>query len=799
MASTRYGRIYHSDHHYNNMKFRSAAAREKFAEAFEQYHDSHDHDGDVPRFEIVKASDIKGYERGAQEFEKVTIDEYTWAEIKKYHNRENPEINTHYHVPTCCVSPLIVLDRDFIDSGTLERHDLSSVFGDIENDEFQHLLKSVESDGFMDPVIRMHEGQILDGWHRYRVGLELNLVRKLMFSNYDAEKEGSPVAFVAARNLERRHMTPGQRAQSVVYLNERFGWGGDRSKGTNVHLKTQEELAKQANVSKKTIQRAEKVEAAGESEAVITGEKSAGQVIEAETVKDLWEQVSAEMKDWKQRHKDYQIGYASKTCLINSLRTRQMSEEDGAATVEELKDLLKLMRHNSRSFVLRVKQTLTGEEPDEILPQSNPYTNEATYTDGQLINLLIHSFKQQLDDFDPSISDNAVEKLQMIRQALIIRGYNVDEKMNVERKPSDPEPETHSESSEPTLSELRDTWFRARSAMFEAFTDSDLTPEHEGEVGDDTPYQHVLDAFVAEVQRRHPNMDLYSHPNYEGTYGDPNQLKAYEREIETYPQITADIQSQAEWFLKVVESVPVQTDPEPESETPASEAKQTAVERETNKLEKQKKQALKSMWDTRIQAARDWTGDADTELNQYVSLPELEKGFQKNNPSYASAFASAMKRTSEQSYEVMVGKVLESYVELKVLQSEVRALTTYAGDIRQWQRPDWSPDTNWILPLIEKKKSAESQAKPDPELEENNFDANLPDTSLADLNLPVLKGFLDTLLDTVGHVEHQITREDLSVTIYEVFDQFKDITEREQLSILIDCAHSIVTETETHA
>ena len=99
----------------------------------------------------------------------------------------------------------------------------------------------------MDPLIRMHEGKVLDGWHRYAAALALNIVRKLMFMNWDEEKEGSVVAFVAARNLERRHMTPGQRAQSVVYLNERFGWGGDRSKGSNEPLKTQDELAKDAS------------------------------------------------------------------------------------------------------------------------------------------------------------------------------------------------------------------------------------------------------------------------------------------------------------------------------------------------------------------------------------------------------------------------------------------------------------------------------------------------------------------------------------------------------------------------
>ena len=430
MASTRYGRIYHSQNHYNNIKFPSSAARDTFAQEFEKYHNSHEHDGDVPRFEMIKAVKIKSYERQAQGANDVTMDGYSWAEIHKYHNREFPDTYTHYRVPTCCISPIIVLDQEFIDSGTLERHELSSIFGDVPYEEFEKIVRSIEQDGFMDPLIRMHESKVLDGWHRYAAALALNIVRKLMFMNWDEEKEGSVVAFVAARNLERRHMTPGQRAQSVVYLNERFGWGGDRSKLPNGDLKTREALAKQANVGTRTIDRAVEVEKAGESKAVISGKKSSSEVIDA---------------------------------------------------------------------------------------------------------------------------------------------------------------------------------------------------------------------------------------------------------------------------------------------------------RKASKLEKQKKQACKSMWDTRIQVARDYTADADTQLNLNLTLPELEKGFQENNPSYASAFASAMKRTSEQSYQTVLKKVLESDVELNVLQSEVRAMTTYAGDIRAWQREDWSPDTNWILPLIEQKKDARSEStqtpstadtKPDPEPED---------------------------------------------------------------------------------
>ena len=444
MASTRYGRIHHG-HIHNNIKFPSPAAREAFAEEFKKYHTSHDHDGEVPRFEMVKASDIKSYEQGAKDYDKVTIDGYAWYEIKKYHHREHDEHFTHYRPPTCCVSPIIVLDKEFIDSGTLERHELSRIFGDMPDDEFQHLVKSVETDGFMDYVIRMHEGKILDGWHRYRAALELNLVRKLMFYPWDEEKEGTAVAFVAARNIERRHLSASQRAQIVVSLNERFGWGGDRSKGSNEPLKTQDELATQANVSKSSIKRAVQVEKAGKSDKVISGDKSASQVITEETVKDFWEQVTAEMKDWKQRHKEDQIGHASKSMLITSLRARLMSEADGETTLAELKLLLGLMRENSRAFVLRVKQTLTGEAPDEIVPEINPYTDEFIYPDYKFVNLLIPSFKRQLTLDEPHVSDNAVEKLQWIRQELIRRGHKVGAQMNVEFKAPESEPETPEE------------------------------------------------------------------------------------------------------------------------------------------------------------------------------------------------------------------------------------------------------------------------------------------------------------------------------------------------------------------
>ena len=714
MASTRYGRIYHGDHHHNNIKFPSPGARDLFTAEFKKYHDSHEHDGEAPRFEFIKAADVRDVYGGGRNHNhgEITIDGYAFYEIKEYHNRENPDTYTHYRVPTCCISPIIVLDREFVDSGALQRHELSSVFGDMPETDFENLVKSVEQDGFMDSLIRVLDGKVLDGWHRYQAALSLNLVRKLMFMPWDDEKDGGAIAFVAARNLERRHLTASQRGQIVVFLNERFGWGGDRSKTPDDALKTKADLAAEANVGASTIDRAVKVEKLGKSEAVISGEKTASQVIKEETLKSLWEQVSAEMPEWKRRNKEkskYEsdhIGRASQSMLIAALRFHKDSDADGAATVVELKQLLELIKADTLSFILEVRRVLK------------------------------------------------------------------------------------------------------------------------------------------------------------------------------------------------------------ESQQPVESKSETADDRDASKLLKKKKQTLKSMWDARVQAARDYTGDADTELNQYLSLPQLEDGFARYHEVYEAPFKSGMKRiTSANSLSNFQERSLESDVSLEDLETECRAINTYAFDILKWK------DQEWIQSMLQWRKNALSKAdskpepKPDPEPEpddalktlwekvtaempkwkqryketgykesdlvnqatlsvlltalrtyrenedtgaatieelkdllglmksssyvfirqlrkalgggeppesdtgdetpaetpaetpecdETDSETSAEDTSLAGLNLPSLKGLLDTILDTVGKVEHQADRDNFSVAIYETLWKFEGITEREQLSILIDCALSLVAESESY-
>ena len=287
-TKNRYGRIYHSDHHHINLRFPSVDARKEFAVKFEKYHNSHEHDGEAPRFENVTAAEAGGTTSESQSLHdahSVTIDGYATYEIEEYHEDEKQTYSYRYKPPTCCVAPLISIDRKLVDSGSLERHELSAIFKDMPDEDYQSLLESVSKDGFVDNVIRLYEGQILDGWHRYRAAQELNLIRKLRFTQWheDAHRDGDPKVFVYARNIARRHYTPGQRAQVAVAFNERFGIGRPNAEKSvpNGTLKSREDLAKEVGVGVRTIARAVEVEKEGESAAVIAGEKTAGEVLKA--------------------------------------------------------------------------------------------------------------------------------------------------------------------------------------------------------------------------------------------------------------------------------------------------------------------------------------------------------------------------------------------------------------------------------------------------------------------------------------------------------------------------------------
>ena len=684
MASTRYGRIYHGDHHHNNIKFPSPDARDQFRQKFNNYHAAHDHDGEAPRFEFIKAADVRDVYAGGRNHnhDEIAIDGYAFYEIKEYHNRENPDTYTHYRVPTCCISPIIVLEREFIDAGTLKRHGLSSIFGDMPETDFENLVQSVENDGFMDSLIRVLDGKILDGWHRYQAALSLNLVRKLMFMAWEEEKDGKAIAFVSARNLERRHLTASQHAQIVVSLNERFGWGGARSKTPNDALKTKTELAAQAKVGKSTIDRAVKVEKLGKSKEVISGEKSATQVIEEETVKELWEQVSAEIPEWKRRDKEkskYEsdhIGSASKSMLIQALRLYKDSDADGAATIEELKALLELMKADAFAFVLNVREVLKASKAPE------PKTS-----DDREASKLLKKKKQTLK----SMWDARVQAA---------RDYTGDADTELNQYLS--------------LPQLEDGFAR---------------------------YHEVYEAPFKSGMKRITSANSFSNFQERALESDVS-LEDLEKECRAIKTYAFDIlkwkdqewiQSMLQWrknALSKADSKPEpKPEPKPDPEPEPDDDLKTLWEKVTAEMPK---------WKQRYKE----TGYKESDLVSRASKSQLIRALRVYRESETSGAV-----TVEELKDLLKLMKSDSYVFIRRVRDELR--DTEPSEPEPSETSDASDETP-----AETEETCRDDAQETEDSEE--------DTSLADLNLPSLKGILDTLLDTVGRIEHSITRDSCS-------------------------------------
>jgi len=96
---------------------------------------------------------------------------------------------------------------------TLGLHDLCLAFPQMQDEEYEELVKSMESQGFLasDPIILIgDEGDnwvILDGQNRRQAAIDAEVEPD--FVEYRGK---DPATYVMARNMNRRHLTAGQKA-----------------------------------------------------------------------------------------------------------------------------------------------------------------------------------------------------------------------------------------------------------------------------------------------------------------------------------------------------------------------------------------------------------------------------------------------------------------------------------------------------------------------------------------------------------------------------------------------------------
>lgn len=152
----------------------------------------------------------------------------------------------------------------------MNQHPLSAAFPSMTDEDFQTLKDSIDAIGVQNPVT-IYEGQIIDGWHRYRAAQELCI----NCPTAQLDPETDPREFVLAQNKARRHIDKSQRALATTAV---YAWAAH---GTNRHekkmdiqypsrieIKTTAQLADIAGVHPHTIKQAKAVHADGAAEVV---------------------------------------------------------------------------------------------------------------------------------------------------------------------------------------------------------------------------------------------------------------------------------------------------------------------------------------------------------------------------------------------------------------------------------------------------------------------------------------------------------------------------------------------------
>jgi protein gp37 len=164
-----------------------------------------------------------------------------------------------------------------MDYRMLECHPYCLAIPEMTDQEFAELKEDISGSGLLEPIV-LFEGMILDGRHRFRACMELEI--EPWFKPFDGPD--SACDYVISKNLRRRNLNEGQRAAAMTTLArlERGGNAGVTAKvlESNVQIctlnpptpapLTRKQAAEIAGVGEITMARAMQVDRRGAPEVV---------------------------------------------------------------------------------------------------------------------------------------------------------------------------------------------------------------------------------------------------------------------------------------------------------------------------------------------------------------------------------------------------------------------------------------------------------------------------------------------------------------------------------------------------
>jgi hypothetical protein len=113
---------------------------------------------------------------------------------------------------------LFIKAETVMSESRLPIHPYAELFPPMSSPEFDRLCGDILRHGLQEAIV-IHEGQVLEGRHRYLACLAKGVPP--CFRPYAGEC-GSPLAFVVAKNLHRRHLTESQRSWAAAHFKPLF-------------------------------------------------------------------------------------------------------------------------------------------------------------------------------------------------------------------------------------------------------------------------------------------------------------------------------------------------------------------------------------------------------------------------------------------------------------------------------------------------------------------------------------------------------------------------------------------------
>ena len=254
-----------------------------------------------------------------------------------------------------------------------ERHPLSAAFPDMDPEEFQDLLSSIKIHGQREPIT-LFENKILDGWHRYQA------CQKLEISPATYEFDGEdPVSYVIDLNLNRRHLSPSQKALAVVSCNSWRGVGkpvipprgGINCRQDDISAT---DMAKRAGVGTRTIERAKQVVNTGDQETLDKVRKGAISLSQALKAIDNADPSNAPPKPIEPRLPAAvsQDTYQSLKAEYESLKALYQELFDNAEEMAKELQILESIKENEHVELMKQMQ----DEIDSLTISRDKWQNE---------------------------------------------------------------------------------------------------------------------------------------------------------------------------------------------------------------------------------------------------------------------------------------------------------------------------------------------------------------------------------------------------------------------------------------